>query len=315
MAGQDHKFRECLTSWSRREHTLEKIKMPAKNNRNQRPPAPQEKRQCNPYWMIRNAESLRRVVKHLQEPALDSLEADPDLFSGRGLAGPILLTLAIELALKAWLCQEQGKDPPRGHDLLELFHQLKPENAGRTASTDARLDHVSGRLPGGSSLPARIAIAASVESPGCSHTLAVHPRETIGQLSNRPARPGAHTDYQKLLHQLAHFSQVTNCLQRIYAKTSPSAADILQYPGNRPAACRNARTKPPRLPPAPQDVGVPNSACWSLYRCLSSHAQAKHRARSRASRACDSVTRPWIDVWSSPATPSREPAAGPLPLL
>jgi len=100
--------------------------MSEKNNRTQRSAAPQKTRKCNPYWMIQNAESLQRVVKHLQEPSLDSLEADPDLFSGRGLAEPILLTLAIEIALKAWLCQEQRKDPPRGHDLLELFHQLKP---------------------------------------------------------------------------------------------------------------------------------------------------------------------------------------------
>lgn len=100
--------------------------MPVKNNHSQALAAPQEKRQCNPYWMIRNAESLQRAVKHLDEPSLDSLEGDPDLFSGRVLAAPILLTLAIELALKAWLYQEQRKDPPRGHDLLELFHQLKP---------------------------------------------------------------------------------------------------------------------------------------------------------------------------------------------
>lgn len=97
-----------------------------KNNRNQRLPGPLQKRQCDPYWMIRNAECLQRAVKHLQEPSSDSLEGDPRLFSGRVLATPILLTLAIETALKAWLCHERKMDPPRSHDLLDLFQQLQP---------------------------------------------------------------------------------------------------------------------------------------------------------------------------------------------
>ena len=39
--------------------------MPEKNNRNQQPAARRKRRQFDPYWMIRNAESLQRVVKHL----------------------------------------------------------------------------------------------------------------------------------------------------------------------------------------------------------------------------------------------------------
>ena len=100
--------------------------MPEKNNRNQQPAARRGKRQFDPHWMIQNAESLQRVVKHLDENALESAEADSLLFGGKLLAGPILLTLAVEIALKALLCQEQKKDPPLTHDLLALFKALAP---------------------------------------------------------------------------------------------------------------------------------------------------------------------------------------------
>ena len=100
--------------------------MPEKNNRNQRPAAPRETKQPDPYWMIQNAESLQRVAKHLEENSFESSESDPVLFTGKVLASPILMTLAVEIALKAWLCQEQKKDPPLTHDLLDLFNALEP---------------------------------------------------------------------------------------------------------------------------------------------------------------------------------------------
>ena len=100
--------------------------MPEKNNRNQRPAAPRETKQLDPYWMIQNAESLQRVAKHLGENSFESSESDPVLFTGKVLARPILLTLAVEIALKALLCQEQKKQPPHTHDLLELFNALEP---------------------------------------------------------------------------------------------------------------------------------------------------------------------------------------------
>ena len=100
--------------------------MPEKNNRNQRPAAPPETKQLDPYWMIQNAESLQRVAKHLGENSFESSELDPVLFTGTVLASPILLTLAVEIALKAWLCQEQKKDPPLTHDLLDLLNALEP---------------------------------------------------------------------------------------------------------------------------------------------------------------------------------------------
>ena len=49
--------------------------MPEKNNRNQRPAAPRETKQLDPYWMIQNAESLQRVAKHLKENSFSRSQA------------------------------------------------------------------------------------------------------------------------------------------------------------------------------------------------------------------------------------------------
>ena len=49
------------------------------------------------------------------------------IFPGTTLAEAILLPLATEIALKAWLCLERKKAPSRTHDLLELFTKLKPD--------------------------------------------------------------------------------------------------------------------------------------------------------------------------------------------
>ena len=40
-------------------------------------------------------------------------------------SSPILLSLAIEIALKAWWCREHKETPVRIHDLLELFNSLE----------------------------------------------------------------------------------------------------------------------------------------------------------------------------------------------
>lgn len=101
--------------------------MPEKNNRNQRRSAERRKRrQFDPYWMIKNAKSLQRVAKELREKSAESMESDSLLSEGQSLAEPILLSLAVEIALKAMLCQEQKKEPPLTHDLLDLFQHLEP---------------------------------------------------------------------------------------------------------------------------------------------------------------------------------------------
>lgn len=43
------------------------------------------------------------------------------------MAQAILLSLATEIALKALLCLERKKVPPKTHDLLELFNKLEPD--------------------------------------------------------------------------------------------------------------------------------------------------------------------------------------------
>ena len=102
--------------------------MPKKNKGAQegRPAAP-EGASWDTHEAIWNAKSLQRVVENLERTRSESPESDPLLFSGTILAGPIFLSLATELALKALLCLEQKKAPPRIHDLLKLFEQLEPD--------------------------------------------------------------------------------------------------------------------------------------------------------------------------------------------
>ena len=88
--------------------------------------------------MIRNAKALQRVVKELEKnrsklfPLDEWSKWNRDteaklLFEGTFLAIPNLLSLATEIALKAWLCRERQKDPERTHDLLKLFQSLEQD--------------------------------------------------------------------------------------------------------------------------------------------------------------------------------------------
>ena len=74
--------------------------------------------------MIRSAKSLQCLVKDLEDdpkaPISDSL-----LFEGKFIAAPVLLTLAVEIALKALQCKERKGMPDHGHDLLKLFNALE----------------------------------------------------------------------------------------------------------------------------------------------------------------------------------------------
>ena len=77
--------------------------------------------------MIENAKSLQRVAKELEKNGDEALQSDPWLSQGKFLAVPILLSLAIEITLKAWQCSEREKAPERTHDLLRLFDSLKQD--------------------------------------------------------------------------------------------------------------------------------------------------------------------------------------------
>lgn len=172
--------------------------MPEKNNRNQQRSAVRRKRkQFDPYWMIENAKSLQRVAKELQEKSAESIESDSLLFQGQFLAGPILLSLAVEIALKALLCQEQKKEPPLTHDLLDLFQHLEP------ATQESLQAHIPGwtmypvGFPEGAPYPHE-SLPELLWAHRDAHTLEVHPRKTIGHLSTRATRSGTHGNHQQL---------------------------------------------------------------------------------------------------------------------
>lgn len=75
--------------------------------------------------MIWNAKSLQRVAKELERKGSESPQQDSFLFCGISLASPILLSLATEIALKAWQCRERKGKPEKTHDLLKLFNELE----------------------------------------------------------------------------------------------------------------------------------------------------------------------------------------------
>ena len=88
--------------------------------------------------MIKNAKALQRVVKELEKNKPKPSPSDgwgkwdrgtenELLFRGKFLAVPNLLSLATEIALKAWQCREQLKAPERTHDLLKLFQSLEQD--------------------------------------------------------------------------------------------------------------------------------------------------------------------------------------------
>ena len=82
--------------------------------------------------MIWNAKSLQRFANEMKRHE-ESPQSDPLLFLGIFLASPILLTEAIEIALKALWSRERKRKPEKTHDLLRLFDGLE-------SSTQERLE-------------------------------------------------------------------------------------------------------------------------------------------------------------------------------
>ena len=84
----------------------------------------------DPDAMILNARSLQAVARQFTsdpDPRDNELPPDASYYYGRFLAGPILLALATEIALKAWQRRERAGAPDRGHDLVALFEALSEE--------------------------------------------------------------------------------------------------------------------------------------------------------------------------------------------
>ena len=96
-----------------------------------------------PYFMMEHARALLRAAQEMGRDS-PSPASDLDLFSGRLIAVPVLLSLATEVALKAWLCRE-GKVPVRSHDLFYLFCGLEPATQKRL---EAALPPIPGIIPG-----------------------------------------------------------------------------------------------------------------------------------------------------------------------
>ena len=87
------------------------------------------KRRLNPDSMMDHARALLRAAQEMDRDS-PSPASDPALFSGRLIAVPVLWSLAMEVALKAWRCRE-GKAPIRSHDLFCLFCGLEPATQKR----------------------------------------------------------------------------------------------------------------------------------------------------------------------------------------
>ncbi len=95
---------------------------------------------CDVHSMIKGARSLQRVANELEEDGHETGSSDEWLIEGIFLARPILLSLATEIALKAWQCSERKKPPDRTHDLLKLFESLKQDTQ---EMLEARMRRVS----------------------------------------------------------------------------------------------------------------------------------------------------------------------------
>lgn len=99
---------------------------------------------CDTDSMIWTAASLQCLVKELEQEEKLS-QSDALLFQGKFVAVPVLLTLAVEIALKAWQCWERQAKPDHGHDLLKLFDGLGEDTQ---AWLSERLPEVPYPLPG-----------------------------------------------------------------------------------------------------------------------------------------------------------------------
>lgn len=82
------------------------------------------------YRMMETAKGLHRVADEMYKSE-NSPDSDRILFSGKFVAVPVLMTLAMEIALKAWQCRERNGEPDRKHDLLELFESLDETTQAR----------------------------------------------------------------------------------------------------------------------------------------------------------------------------------------
>ena len=90
--------------------------------------------------MMFSARALQKLVRSFGNGVDPS--SNVDLFQGQFIAGPVLLTFAMELALKAWWAKENTDcEIPRRHDLLKLFDRLKEDTQIRLESAYPEIPH------------------------------------------------------------------------------------------------------------------------------------------------------------------------------
>lgn len=107
----------------------------------------------HPEWMLLEAARLGQVVERLDAPE----DGRAGRFDRSPIAVPVLLSLAIELALKALQWNERdGRQPAHTHDLLMLFKGLKKDTRARI---EANMPEVPGTFP---DLPLRPGIRATL---------------------------------------------------------------------------------------------------------------------------------------------------------
>ncbi len=93
----------------------------------------------HPLEVMYRANELGRLVEHL-----GAEERDGVWRHGTTIAIPVLLSLAVEIGLKAWH-RIEGNEPPFTHDLLELFDGLG-ENTRRRL--EDKMPEVPSNMPG-----------------------------------------------------------------------------------------------------------------------------------------------------------------------
>ena len=93
----------------------------------------------NPDLMMTRAKELGRLVEHL-----DAERRDGAWREGTSVAVPVLLSLAVEIGLKAWHRSEGKRSHVKTHDLLVLFDGLG-ENTRKLL--EDRMPEVAGPMP------------------------------------------------------------------------------------------------------------------------------------------------------------------------
>lgn len=75
--------------------------------------------------MVRTSRALIQRVHQCRK--INPSDSSVDSAMGGFGIDPMLIALAMELALKAWITLDRGSDPIRTHNLIKLFRMLDPK--------------------------------------------------------------------------------------------------------------------------------------------------------------------------------------------